>query len=102
MATSEHHSPQVRGADTALAWLAQDEGVSAYSGDRRSILLFSRIGARLPRNRINNLLDWPDGTPYFAFDMTEAEWQAVRASLPVPAWPERRTGRPVGYYCPSR
>jgi transposase len=29
--------------------------------------------------------------------MTEAEWQVVRESLPVPAWLEGRGGRPEGY-----
>ncbi|WP_309226484.1 transposase [Streptomyces lunaelactis] len=29
--------------------------------------------------------------------MTEAEWQAARPLLPIPAWLERRGGRPGGY-----
>ncbi|MFE9361145.1 transposase [Streptomyces olivaceoviridis] len=29
--------------------------------------------------------------------MTEAEWQEVRRSLPVPAWLQGRGGRPEGY-----
>lgn len=44
-----------------------------------------------------NAADWPDRTPCYTSDMTEAEWQVVRASLPVPAWLEGRGGRPEGY-----
>ena len=44
-----------------------------------------------------NAADVPDRTPYYGSDMTDAEWQVVRASLPVPAWLEGRGGRPEGY-----
>lgn len=36
-------------------------------------------------------------TARYVSDMTEAEWQVVRAVLPVPAWLEGRGGRREGY-----
>jgi transposase len=48
-------------------------------------------------HRFGSAADRPDRSPCYASDMTEAEWQVVRASLPVPAWLEGRGGRPEGY-----
>ncbi|BAU88034.1 IS transposase [Streptomyces laurentii] len=39
-------------------------------------------------HRFGNAADRPDRVPCYASDMTEAEWQVVRASMPVPAWLE--------------
>lgn len=36
--------------------------------------------------RFGNAADHPDRTPCYGSDMTETEWQVVRAALPVPAW----------------
>lgn len=36
-------------------------------------------------HRFGNAADRPDHTPCYGSDMTEAEWQAVRTALPVPA-----------------
>ncbi len=44
-----------------------------------------------------NAADRPDRTACYASDMTEAEWQVIRAVLPVPAWLEGRGGRPEGF-----
>ncbi|GHF36565.1 hypothetical protein GCM10018783_01100 [Streptomyces griseosporeus] len=41
-----------------------------------------------------NAADRPERVPSYASDMTQAEWQVVRASMPVPAWLEGRGGRP--------
>lgn len=48
-------------------------------------------------HRFGNAADRPDRIPCYGSDMTEAEWQVVRASLPVPAWLEGRGGLPEGY-----
>lgn len=48
-------------------------------------------------HRFGNAADRPDRVPCYGSDMTEAEWQVVRAALPVPAWLEGRGGRPEGY-----
>ncbi|MFF4728715.1 IS5 family transposase [Streptomyces mirabilis] len=48
-------------------------------------------------HRFGNAADHPDRLPCYGSDMSEAEWQVVRAALPVPAWPEGRGGRPEGY-----
>jgi hypothetical protein len=48
-------------------------------------------------HRFGNAADRPDRTPCYASDMTEAEWQVIRAVLPVPAWLEGRGGRPEGF-----
>lgn len=44
-----------------------------------------------------NAADHPDRAPRYGSDMTDAEWQIVKASLPVPVWLEGRGGRPEGY-----
>jgi transposase len=48
-------------------------------------------------HRFGNAADHPYRLPRHGSDMTEAEWQVVRAALPVPAWLEGRGGRPEGY-----
>lgn len=48
-------------------------------------------------HRFGNAADGPERAPCYGSDMTEAEWQIVRALLPVPAWLEGRGGRPEGY-----
>ncbi|WP_326771420.1 IS5 family transposase [Streptomyces sp. NBC_01445] len=48
-------------------------------------------------HRFGNAADHPNRLPCYGSDMTEAEWQVVRAALPVPAWLEGRGGRPEGY-----
>ncbi|MBV7700991.1 IS5 family transposase [Streptomyces sp. TRM70350] len=48
-------------------------------------------------HRFGNAADGPDRAPCYSSDMTETEWQIVRALLPVPAWLEGRGGRPEGY-----
>ncbi|WP_246144826.1 transposase [Actinacidiphila oryziradicis] len=48
-------------------------------------------------HRFGNAADHPDRERAYASDMTDAEWAAVRESLPVPAWLEGRGGQPDGY-----
>ncbi|MFG2943307.1 transposase [Streptomyces sp. NPDC048282] len=48
-------------------------------------------------HRFGNAADRPVRTACYVSDMTEAEWQIVRAVLPVPAWLEGRGGRPEGF-----
>ncbi len=48
-------------------------------------------------HRFGNAADGPERAPCYGPDMKEAEWQIVRALLPVPAWLEGRGGRPEGY-----
>ncbi len=48
-------------------------------------------------HRFGNAADGPERAPCYGSDMTEAEWQIVRALLSVPAWLEGRGGRPEGY-----
>ncbi|MEU6071202.1 IS5 family transposase [Streptomyces sp. NPDC047082] len=48
-------------------------------------------------HRFGNAADGPERVRCYGSDMTDAEWQVVRAVLPVPAWLEGRGGRPEGY-----
>lgn len=48
-------------------------------------------------HRFGNAADGPERVPCYGSDMTDAEWQVVRAVLPVPAWLEGRGGRPESY-----
>lgn len=48
-------------------------------------------------HRFGNAADRPERTACYVSDMTEAEWQVIRAVLPVPAWLEGRGGPPEGY-----
>ncbi len=48
-------------------------------------------------HRFGNAADHPYRLPRYGSDMTVAEWQVVRAALPVPAWLEGRGGRPESY-----
>ncbi|REK84330.1 transposase [Streptomyces inhibens] len=48
-------------------------------------------------HRFGNAADHPDRIPCYGSDITEAEWQVVRAVLPLPAWLEGRGGWPEGY-----
>lgn len=48
-------------------------------------------------HRFGNAADGPQQVRCYGSDMTDAEWQAVRAALPVPAWLEGRGGRPESY-----
>ena len=45
----------------------------------------------------DNAADRPDHLPCCGSDTTEAEWQVIRAVLPVPTWLQGRGGRPEGY-----
>jgi hypothetical protein len=57
-----------------------------------------RVASVVLPSRSGNAADRPDRAPCYASDMTEKEWQVVRASLPVPAWLQGRGGRlPEGY-----
>src|SRR4051794_35185795 len=44
-----------------------------------------------------NAAGQPDRVGTYPSDMTDAEWQVVRAALPVPAWLEGRGGQPEAY-----
>ncbi|MCX5188944.1 transposase [Streptomyces sp. NBC_00268] len=48
-------------------------------------------------HRFGNAADGPERVRCYGSDMTDAEWQVVRAVLPVPAWLEGRGGRPESY-----
>ncbi|WP_405853951.1 transposase [Streptomyces sp. NBC_01515] len=48
-------------------------------------------------HRFGNAADGPDRTRCYGSDMTEAEWQVVRAALPIPSWLQGRGRRPEGY-----
>ena len=45
-------------------------------------------------HRFGNAADGPERVRCYGSDMTDAEWQVIRAVLPVPAWLEGRGGRP--------
>ncbi|TDT97337.1 transposase [Streptomyces sp. 846.5] len=44
-----------------------------------------------------NAADAPERERFYTTDMSDAEWQVVRAAMPVPAWMQGRGGRPEGY-----
>ncbi|BBC28981.1 hypothetical protein SGFS_002720 [Streptomyces graminofaciens] len=47
-------------------------------------------------HRFGNAVDGPQRLPRYGSDMTETEWQVVRASLPIrPGWRGGATGRRV-------
>ncbi|MEU9380451.1 IS5 family transposase [Streptomyces sp. NPDC048279] len=48
-------------------------------------------------HRFGNAADGPERVRCYGSDMTDAEWQVIRAVLPVPAWLEGRGGRPESY-----
>ncbi len=48
-------------------------------------------------HRFGNAADGPERARCYGSDMTDAEWQVIRAVLPVPAWLEGRGGRPESY-----
>jgi transposase len=48
-------------------------------------------------HRFGNAADGPERAQCYGSDMTDAEWQVIRAVLPVPAWLEGRGGRPESY-----
>ncbi len=48
-------------------------------------------------HRFGNAADHSDRTRRYPTDLTDAEWEKVRETLPVPRWMEGRGGRPESY-----
>jgi transposase len=48
-------------------------------------------------HRYGNAADRPERRPVYPTDLTDGQWAAIIALIPVPAWIEGRGGRPEGY-----